>query len=155
MDRLDTIQIVLVVLLSILIANYVYLKWSMRANRTIELDGVEGFANPEGPDGTTIILGNEHLYDEFYSKVYDTIVEGGTRQEAEIGFTLAWVKGFRPEVETIQALDVGCGTGRAVELLKKAGVAKAVGLDASDAMVAMSRKKFPSNDYRVGEIEQI
>jgi SAM-dependent methyltransferase len=156
MDTLDTIQIVLVVTLSILIANYIYLKWSMRANRTIELGGdIEGFANPEGPEGTTVILGNEHLYDDFYSKVYDTIVDGSTRQEAEVGFTLAWVKGFRPEVETIQALDIGCGTGGAVQLLKKAGVAKAVGVDASDAMVAVARKRYPSNDYRVGEAEQI
>ena len=154
-DALDTIQVVLVIFLSILISNYLYLRWSMRGNRCAELAGVEGFINPEGPEGDTVVLGNEHLYDDFYSKIYDTIVEGAARQDAETGLTLAWAKGFRPELNTIQVLDVGSGTGGGVEYFKKAGVGKAIGLDASDAMVATARRKFPKNDYRVGEVEQI
>jgi SAM-dependent methyltransferase len=154
-DTLDTIQVILVVLLSVLVANYVYMRWSLRVNREADLKGLEGFANPEGPDGDTIVLGNDHLYDEFYAKIYDQIVDGGARQDAETGLTLAWAKGFRPEINTILALDVGCGTGGDVEHFRKAGVGKAVGLDASDAMVAAARKKNPKNDYRVGEVEQI
>jgi SAM-dependent methyltransferase len=154
-DTLDTIQVILVVLLSVLVANYVYMRWSTRVNREADLLGVEGFANPEGPDGDTIVLGNDHLYDEFYAKIYDQIVDGSMRQDAETGLTLAWAKGFRPEVHTIEVLDVGCGTGGAIDYFKKAGVGKAIGLDASDAMVAAARKKNPKNDYRVGEVEQI
>lgn len=151
---LDTIQIGLVVLLSILVANYLYLRWSMRSH-SIALDGIEGFANPEGPDGDTIILGNEHLYDEFYSKIYDQIVQGDTRTQAETGLTLAFAKTIRPDVETIQVLDIGSGIGAHVEAFKKAGVSRAIGLDASDAMVAQARKVYPKNDYRVGTAEQI
>lgn len=154
-DMLDTIQVVLVVVLSILIANYIFLRWSTRYTRNAEVDGVEGFANPEGPDGDTIILGNEQLYDEFYAKIYDQVVEGATRQDAETGLTLAWAKSYRPEIESIQVLDIGCGTGGDVNLFKKAGVGKVVGLDASEAMVAAARKQYPKNDYRVGEAEVI
>jgi SAM-dependent methyltransferase len=151
---LDTIQVILVVILSILVANYRYLLWSMRAD-SVSLDGLEGFANPEGPDGDTIILGNEHLYDEFYAKIYDQIVQGGTRTEAETGLTLAWAKTYRPEAKLLEVLDIGCGTGGHVEMFKKAGVSKVIGLDASDAMIAYARKQYPKNDYRVGQAEQI
>jgi SAM-dependent methyltransferase len=154
-DTLDTIQVVLVVLFSILIANYIFLRWSSRIQREIEVDGIEGFANPDGPDGDTVILSNEQLYDEFFAKVYDSIVDGDTRQNAETGLTLSWAKGFRPEPESIQVLDIGCGTGGDVNYFKKAGVGKVVGLDASESMIAAARKKFPKNDYRVGEAEVI
>jgi SAM-dependent methyltransferase len=154
-DTLDTIQIVLVVLLSILVANYVYMRWSLRVNREADLDGVEGFANPEGPEGDTIILGNDHLYDEFYSKVYDKVVDGATRIEAEVNLTLSWARSYRPEYKMLQVLDVGCGTGGAVEICRNLGVGKVVGLDASTAMIATARKEHPKGDYRVGEVEQI
>lgn len=155
MDPIDLIQIALVVLIAFLIANYAYLRWSFHVQRTAELDGAEGFANPDGPDGNTVILGNDHLYDEFYAKVYDQLVDGAQRQDAETGLTLAWAKGFRPQTKLMNVLDIGCGTGGNVALFKKAGVAKAVGLDASDAMIAAARKKYPKGDYRVGTAEQI
>jgi cytochrome c oxidase assembly factor CtaG len=104
-DTLDTIQVILVVLLSVLVANYIYMRWSLRVNREADLKGLEGFANPEGPDGDTIVLGNDHLYDEFYAKIYDQIVDGDVRQDAETGLTIAWAKGFRPELNTIQVLN--------------------------------------------------
>lgn len=152
--NLDTIQVCLVVILSVLIANYLYLRWAMRAH-SVELDGVEGFANPEGPEGDVIVLGNEHLYDEFYSKIYDQVVQGSTRTDAEVGLTMAWAKTYRPEASALEVLDIGSGTGHHVEMFKKAGVKKVIGLDASDSMVAAARKNFPKNDYRVGNAEQI
>lgn len=154
-DALDTIQIVLIVLVSILTANYIYMRWSMRVSREVNLDGVEGFANPEGPDGTTIVLGNEHLYDAFYAKVYDKIIDGKVREDAEVNLTLAWARSFRPETKSLQVLDVGCGTGGSAEVFRNAGVGKIIGIDASEAMIAAARKKNPKGNYRVGEIEQI
>jgi SAM-dependent methyltransferase len=152
--NLDTIQVILVVILSILTANYLYLRWSMRAS-SVALDGVEGFANPDGPDGDVVVLGNEHLYDEFYAKIYDLIVQGGPRIDAETGLTLSFAKQYRPEVESLEVLDIGCGTGNHVQAFKVAGVGKVVGLEPSEAMVAQARKQFPKNDYRVGTAEQI
>jgi SAM-dependent methyltransferase len=152
-DPLDTLQVVLVILVTALIANYVYVRWMSRYARSEELDGIEAFANPDGPDGDNIVLGNEHLFDEFYSKIYDTIVDGGTRQKAEVLMTLNYAKTVRPEEKTIKVLDIGCGTGGNVAIFKSSGVGKVVGLDASDAMVAASRRKHKGNDYRVGDAE--
>ena len=156
MDRingLDGVQIVLVVLVSILVANYIYMRFMLRAKRVEELEGVEGFEG--GGEESLAILGNEHLYDEFYSKVYDTLVGGTLRTDAETTMTLGWAKSFRPEVGTIQVLDAGCGTGGAVAAFKKAGCGKAVGLDASTAMIDAARRKYPKGDYRVGDVEQM
>lgn len=154
-DPLDTFQIVLVVLLSFAVANYVYMRWAMTVTRKTQFENIETFANPNGPDGDVIVLGNDHLYDEFYAKVYDMLVDGDVRHDAETTLTLTWAKSFRPEVETIHVLDMGSGTGHQVDLFLKAGVGKAVGADASDAMVAQARRLFPKNDYRVQDVEQL
>jgi SAM-dependent methyltransferase len=155
-DALDTIQIVLVVIISILLANYLYIRWMMVGNRRTELDDIESFANPDdSPEADVIILGNETLYDTFYSKIYDTIVDGAVRQKQEVGLTLIWAKGYRPEIDTIEVLDIGCGTGGDVEEFRKEGVGKVVGMDASDAMIEVARKKHPKNDYRIKEAENI
>lgn len=152
-DGLDTIQILLVIIITALIANYVYMRWSIRYRNYDELNGIEGFANPDGPDGDTVILGNSHLFDDFYSRVYDMIVDGGVRQKAEVMMTLNYAKSVRPEVKAISALDIGCGTGGDVALIKAEGVGKAVGLDESAAMIATARRKYPRGDYRVGAAE--
>jgi len=155
-DTLDTIQVVLVVIISILLANYLYIRWMMVGNRRTDLDDIEAFANPDdSPEANIVVLGNETIYDKFYAKIYDTIVDGALRQQQEVGLSLIWAKGYRPEVKTIEVLDIGCGTGGDVEEFKKAGVGKVVGIDASDAMIEIARKKFPKNDYRVKEAENI
>lgn len=155
-DTLDTIQIVLVVIISILLANYLYIRWMMVGNRRTELDDIESFANPDdSPEADVVILGNETLYDPFYSKIYDMIVDGAVRQQQEVGLTLIWAKGYRPEMNTIEVLDIGCGTGGDVEEFRKEGVGKVVGMDASDAMIEVARKKHPKNDYRIKEAENI
>jgi SAM-dependent methyltransferase len=152
-DSLDILQIGLVVIVTALIANYVYIRWMTSRHRIDELDGTEGFANPDGPDGDVVVLGNEHLFDDFYSRVYDTIVDGSVRQKAEVIMTLNYAKTVRPEVSAIQVLDIGCGTGGDVALFKAEGVGKAVGLDESDAMIAAARRRHKKGDYRVGSAE--
>jgi SAM-dependent methyltransferase len=155
----DTIQIILVIAIAFFISNYLYTKWSMRHYRKTVLDDddMEGFANPEtGGSGTDIaVIGNEHLYDEFYAKIYDMIVDGSTRHDAEVNFVLSWVKSYRPEKNTILALDIGCGTGAQVEIARKLGVGKSVGIDVSDAMIARGRKLHPEADLRVADCEII
>lgn len=155
---LDTFQVVLVVFIAIIVANYLFAKWVMRHKRisSMEDEEMEGFANPEKGSGTDIVvLGNDHLYDEFYAKIYDQIVDGAGRQDAEANLSLAWVKSYRPETNTLQIVDIGCGTGGQIEIFRKAGVAKAVGIDKADAMIARGRKLHPEADIRVGDVEVI
>jgi SAM-dependent methyltransferase len=152
---MDAMQIVLVVLLAFLLANYFYTKWALHKKRATDLDDgeAEGFANPQ--EGNTVVLGNEHLYDEFYAKIYDQIVDGTQRQDAEMNLSLGWARKYRPEKASIQVLDVGCGTGGQVALFQKAEVGKVVGLDNSSAMVERGRKLHPEADLRVGSADII
>ena len=46
-----------------------------------------------------------------------------------------------------RALDYGCGAGRATRLLKREGL-DAVGVDISEAMLAVARENDPQGDYR-------
>jgi ubiquinone/menaquinone biosynthesis C-methylase UbiE len=150
----DVIQIALIVIVSAFVAHYLYIRYSMNRVRTVDLD--EGFQNQGSDDNKDIVvMGNEHLFDDFYAKVYDMVIDGAVREETEINLTLGWAKTYRPEASMLQVLDVGSGTGGAVEKMRIAGVAKVVGLDSSDAMVTAARKKYPKADYRVGEVEQI
>jgi SAM-dependent methyltransferase len=153
MDILDFLQIALVIITGVIIANYLYFRYGKKLDEGF--DNVEAFANPDGPDGDTVILGNESLYDAFYAKVYDKVVDGATRQEAETALTLAWARGFRPETSSISVLDVGCGTGGDVEQFRRAGVGSVIGLDASEAMIAAARRRVPRGDFKVGDVEQI
>ena len=156
---LDAIQIALVVIIAIFLANYLYVRWFMTHQRVSSLDAaeMEGFANQgEDSDGTNmVVLGNEHLFDSFYAKIYDQIVDGAQRQEMETKLTLGWAKSYRPEVHTIQVLDVGCGTGGQVAIFQDAGVGKVVGIDKSEAMIARGRTLHPKADLRVGDAEVI
>lgn len=152
----DTLQVILVVLLSILVTNYLFMRWSMHHKRVSTLGDadLEGFANPDAVDANTVVIGNELLFDDFYAKVYDQIVAGTERQEAEVALTMGWVKTQQPESH-IQVLDIGCGTGGQVAAFKKLGVAKAVGIDRSEAMVKRGRELHKDLDLRVGDADTI
>ena len=51
-------------------------------------------------------------------------------------------------------VDVGCGSGRSVAELSGRGVT-AVGLDVSEQMIAAARKRWPENDFRVGDARHL
>ena len=63
---LDSVQIILVVLCSIFIANYVYLRWSSATKRTTSVEMTEAFENQD--DVSTAIYGIDHIYDDFYAE---------------------------------------------------------------------------------------
>lgn len=158
---MDVVQLVLVVLIAIFTAHYLYMRWFLTHQRVSSLDEAElseGFANQAGDDtdaggNTMVVLGNDHLFDAFYAKIYDQVVDGAQRQEMETKLTVGWAKSYRPEVHTIQVLDVGCGTGGQAAVFKKEGVGKIVGIDKSEAMIARGRALHPDLDLRVGDAE--
>jgi SAM-dependent methyltransferase len=159
MDIKDIVQVILVMLIAFFVANYLFTKWRLRHQRISTLDDseIEGFANPSASTGGTdiVVLGNDHLFDELYARIYDKIVDGAARQDAEANLAMAWVKTYRPEKETWQILDIGCGTGGQVNIMREYGVGKAVGIDKSDAMIERGRKLHPKADLRVGDAEII
>ena len=139
---MDTFQIILVIFLSILIANYLYLTFIVYTKKYsgIESDAFEEFSNPENSNKEALaILGNDHIFDDFYAQIYDQLVDGNVRTKAEVTYTLNWVKGYRPEVKSVEVLDIGCGTGHAADEFKKAGVGKIVGIDRAESMINYGR----------------
>ena len=51
-------------------------------------------------------------------------------------------------------LDVGCGTGMAAQMASALG-ARAVGIDASEALLTIARERTPSGDFRIGDLEAL
>ncbi|MFG1706230.1 methyltransferase domain-containing protein [Nonomuraea sp. M3C6] len=47
-------------------------------------------------------------------------------------------------------VDVGCGAGRAVHELGERG-ARAIGVDVSEEMIAVARRRWPQADFRIGD----
>ena len=58
-----------------------------------------------------------------------------------------------PGPETVY-FDAGCGAGMAVQLAANLG-ARVSGLDASEELLAIARKRVPQGDFRHGELEQL
>lgn len=80
------------------------------------------------------------LYDEAYAKRYRLHDESLADSAPYLGF-VAWLQGVCDRfTEPIDALDLGCGTGRYFCALR--GVRHLVGLDASPAMLALAEKPF-------------
>jgi SAM-dependent methyltransferase len=52
------------------------------------------------------------------------------------------------------ALDVGCGEGRFCRMLRERGVAP-IGIDPTEALLAVARARDPEGDYRAGRAEEL
>jgi len=157
---MDNWQITLLIILGLLIVNYIMVKFLITTRLTSDVhDAKEAFEGREGFTGTVEVEGraeefdNDSLYDKFYVKIYDKIVNGEVRMRTEVMFTLAWMKKIRPEVSTYHVLDVGSGTGGHVNEFVKEGCGKVIGIDKSSAMIESSKSQYPNNDYIVGDVE--
>jgi SAM-dependent methyltransferase len=104
---------------------------------------VNGFERPRINEGFTVRgyseKTNENLYDEFYSQIYDYIVFSDTRNEYEVGEI---VNRTNPTQQSL-ILDIGCGTGNTVNLLKNRGL-NITGVDQSSDMISKAISKYPS-----------
>jgi SAM-dependent methyltransferase len=53
-----------------------------------------------------------------------------------------------------RVLDVGCGAGRAAQMAAERGASMA-GLDASAKMIEIAKRRTPSGDFRVGDMQEL
>jgi SAM-dependent methyltransferase len=157
---MDNWQITLLIVLVLLLINYIMVKFLITTRITSNInDSKEAFESREGFTGTVEVEGraeefnNNSLYDKFYVKIYDQIVNGDVRMRSEVLFTLGWIKKIRPDTASLQVLDIGCGTGGHVNEFVKEGCGKAQGIDKSSAMIERAKKLYPDNDYMVGNVE--
>ena len=154
---LDSWQFILVVMLIMMFLNYLLLKLFMKNYMPTEVDDDdtrEGFSGSQEDAASIQEFDNSTLYDKFYSKIYDQIVQGDIRVKSEVIFTLSWFKKYHPENNKMEILDIGCGTGHHVDEFKKEKVRRVVGVDISEAMIARAKKLYPGNEFKVGDVEQ-
>ena len=123
---------------------------SYKRRQKVDLEGIEGFANP-GPGGIDQRL-DDNCYDEFYAKVYDPLVQPLARATMETKVPLEWFKTEQnKDAKQIRVADIGCGTGVHVEMFARSDVASIVGYDKSEAMIAEAKKRFPDRNFIVGD----
>lgn len=95
--------------------------------------GKEGFAQSQ----KFVLKKDADSYDTFYAQIYDSIHLPDSKKELE-----AIMKIVEPDKQSV-ILDVGSGTGCTLNTLVESG-AKCVGVDKSDAMVAVAKDKYGS-----------
>ena len=105
---------------------------------------VEGFSQ-ESP---FVLKTNLAVYDEFYAEVYDGITDRERTCQREL---YEIIKMTDPDTRNSTFLDIGSGTGTAVNALTLAGY-QAYGIDKSSAMIDMSEAKYPRASFICGDI---
>jgi SAM-dependent methyltransferase len=85
------------------------------------------------------------IYDNFYSKVYDKLFVSDIKNEFELfnvnNYTVKEDRHF--DNKSIKFLDLGCGTGKHLTILKRTGH-NCVGIDKSMKMLEVARKNEPT-----------
>ena len=88
-------------------------------------------------------IGNE-VYDGYYADIYDKITYSFLKNEYEINQI---IKNLHPSKSII--LDVGCGTGHHVRLLKDKGIKTVIGVDNSKSMISKAKKNYPKENFKL------
>ena len=97
---------------------------------------VEGFQQSE----RFLMKSDQASYDGFYSEIYDSLMLPEERSQYEVG---ELIKALQPDPRYSRLLEVGSGTGAFLNEWKRRGFVIS-GVDASQAMVAKSKSKYPS-----------
>lgn len=119
--------------------HYMWLIWDYRYSK-IPSGLKEGFQTKitELEKSRTTWFENDELFDEFYSTVYDSLTQLNGRYPQEVALILnQWKK--TAELDTMDVLDCGCGSGIATVLFAKMGVNTVTGLDKSEPMLRRAR----------------
>jgi SAM-dependent methyltransferase len=104
----------------------------------------EGFTQTED----YIFVKNVAVFDEFYSQLYDYLVFNEVKTDFEVGNVLDLLD----TSGKISLLDVGSGTGHHVSKLgDNKLISDVVGIDISPAMIKMSKKRYPSHKWVLGD----
>jgi SAM-dependent methyltransferase len=117
--------------------HYMWLVWDTKYG-LVPSGLKEGFTVSELEKSRTTWFENDELFDEFYASVYDNLTQLAGRYPQEVALIMnQWKK--NAEIDTMDVLDCGCGTGIATVLFAKMGVNSVIGLDRSEHMLRRAR----------------
>ena len=146
---------VFMIFLIVLFLNYLFSVWVSRnqvlpweldipIGGSIQRDGFEneGFQDMTQAESANIKwIQNPELFDDFYAEVYDQLVQGAARTQAEVGLALhAFTESKKLSIGDLVVLDAGCGTGIATAALAKMNVKKVIAVDQSAAMIKRAKE---------------
>ncbi len=80
-------------------------------------------------------------------KHYDLLVDWNKRLSSEIPFLVDFLKDIKPPIRTI--LEVGCGTGRHAQILRKDFGYLLTGVDIEESMIEEAKKRVPEAEMLV------
>ena len=129
--------------LKLLIVLAIMLAMMMYKHKYAPTQHAEGFAQNE----RYVLKRDADKYDEFYVAIYDYLHKTDKRCPYEMKHI---VESTQPDKSNSVILDVGCGTGCMVDVLREAGY-RAFGVDKSQAMVEFSRQKYPKTQIKLGD----
>jgi SAM-dependent methyltransferase len=130
-------QWVILIMLIFGIFHYIWLVWDAKSE-LVPSGLTEGFTVSELEKSRTTWFENDELFDEFYASVYDNLTQLAGRYPQEVALIVnQWKK--TAELDTMDVLDCGCGTGIASILFAKMGVNSVTGLDKSESMLRRAK----------------
>ena len=139
MFYLTVTELMLVILLIILIG---FLFSNINLNKDIEAFNNKSNRRIERYSGAAI-------FDNNYVTIYDSLFYNKSKNDFEIFYIL---KNTDSQKNNRYLLDIGSGTGHHVHLFNKKSNFTAIGLDKSQSMIEYSKKKFPDNEYKLGNV---
>lgn len=104
---------------------------------------LEGFQQRE----PFVLKTNHEVYDDFYAELYDGVNDTDSRGDKELAQI---IKATEPSSQNSVFLDVGSGTGYAVNQLREAGYS-VYGIDKSQAMIDYAETLYPNAEYQCGD----
>ena len=104
-------------------------------------ESVESFVNTEE-------VASDDIYDEFYSKIYNQLFNAPYKTEFEINDLIQSIIS-KMDKDKIKILDLGCGTGEHIKLLKDKDY-NVIGLDNSNEMLKIAKKNNPETRFILG-----
>lgn len=157
----NNISIIVSVLLSFFVfclTVYIFQRMADRYKYSLKTEDItETFANQKdkgrGKDKGYIIP-TDQLYDAFYAKIYDSLVQGQKeRIPYEVEIVDQYIVRLIAQKEHWSILDVGCGTGDHSSEFIQRGAGHVTGLDKSQSMINQARKKNPDKniEWKVGD----
>lgn len=103
----------------------------------------EGFTNY----GVFSYNESSNIFDEFYSNIYDMLSQSTNKNIYEIGKIIHQTS---PNQKSI-ILDIGCGTGNHVSLLKEKGY-NVMGIDKSEHMIIKAKEKYSDCNFKIADV---